>query len=127
MHLTIFGTGYVGLVHAAVMAEGGHDVLCVDIDEEKIARLRRGEVPIFEPGLERLVADNLAAGRLGFTTDAAEGVRHGRIVFIAVGTPPDEDGSADLRHVLAVAESVGAHMSAPTIVVMTCPPQNPSP
>jgi len=117
VHITVFGTGYVGLVHAAVMAERGHNVLCVDIDEEKIARLKRGEITIFEPGLERLVADNLAAGRLGFTTDSAEGVRHGRVIFIAVGTPPDEDGSADLRHVLAVAESIGAHMSAPAIVV----------
>ncbi|TWG93780.1 UDPglucose 6-dehydrogenase [Mesorhizobium sp. J18] len=117
MNITIFGTGYVGLVHAAVMAEAGHEVVCVDIDADKIARLKHGEVPIFEPGLERLVADNLAAGRLGFTTDAAEGIRHGRIIFIAVGTPPDDDGSADLRHVLAVAESIGAHMAAPAIVV----------
>ena len=96
MRITVFGTGYVGLVQGAVLAEVGHDVLCVDIDAEKIEGLKAGRIPIYEPGLEDIVRKNHAEGRLGFTTDAAEGVAHGRIVFIAVGTPPDEDGSADL-------------------------------
>ncbi|MFN9737597.1 MAG: UDP-glucose dehydrogenase family protein [Pseudomonadota bacterium] len=117
MQVTIFGTGYVGLVTGTCLAEVGNDVVCVDIDASKIERLDRGEVPIFEPGLDDLVAANRAAGRLRFTTDAAAAVAHGRIVFIAVGTPPDEDGSADLSHVLAVAHTIGRHLSRHTVVV----------
>ncbi|EHK54124.1 UDP-glucose dehydrogenase family protein [Allomesorhizobium alhagi] len=117
MKITIFGTGYVGLVQAAVMAESGYDVVCVDVDAAKIARLACGEMPIFEPGLERLVRDNHAAGRLHFTTDAAEGVLHATIQFIAVGTPPDEDGSADLNNVLAVGKAIAATMDGHRIVV----------
>ena len=101
--VTIFGTGYVGLVTGACLAEVGHDVVCVDIDAAKIDGLNAGRMPIYEPGLEAMVAANKAAGRLRFTTDASAAVRHAEIIFIAVGTPPDDDGSADLRHVLAVA------------------------
>jgi len=118
LKITIFGTGYVGLVQAAVFAESGYDVVCVDVDEAKIARLGQGDISIFEPGLERLVRENHAAGRLRFTTDALQGVRHARIQFIAVGTPPDEDGSADLKHVLAVARTIAAHMDGHRIVVV---------
>jgi UDPglucose 6-dehydrogenase len=118
MLVTIFGTGYVGLVQAAVLAEAGHDVLCVDVDPAKIERLRAGEVPIYEPGLEQLVRQNSAAGRLTFTTDAREGVAFAGVQFIAVGTPPDEDGSADLRYVLAVADTIAAHMEDGKIVVV---------
>jgi len=117
MKITIFGSGYVGLVTGACLAEVGNDVLCVDIDENKIARLQKGEIPIYEPGLEKLVTKNVAAGRLIFSTDIAAGVAHGLFQFIAVGTPPDEDGSADLQHVLAVAESIGSHMENYRIVV----------
>ncbi|PZN28529.1 MAG: UDP-glucose 6-dehydrogenase [Proteobacteria bacterium] len=117
MRLTIFGSGYVGLVTGACFAEAGNNVLCVDVDERKIAMLRRGESPIYEPGLEELLKKNLAAGRLNFSSDPAEGVAHGLFQFIAVGTPPDEDGSADLRHVLAVAESIGTHMTEYRTVV----------
>ena len=117
MKITVFGTGYVGLVQGAVLAEVGHDVLCVDVDEAKIAGLRAGRIPIYEPGLEEIVRKNHAEGRLGFTTDAAEGVAHGRIQFIAVGTPPDEDGSADLQYVLGVAGAIADHMEEPRIVV----------
>jgi UDPglucose 6-dehydrogenase len=117
MRITIFGTGYVGLVTGACLAEVGNDVLCVDIDEAKVAGLARGIVPIHEPGLEDLVRANHAAGRLRFTTDAATAVDHGEILFIAVGTPPDEDGSADLRHVLDVARSIGRYLARPTVIV----------
>lgn len=117
MQIAIFGTGYVGLVLAATMSDVGHDVTCVDVDAEKIAGLKRGEVPIYEPGLEGLVRDNQDAGRLSFTTDPAVGVASASIIFIAVGTPPDEDGSADLRHVLSVAEMVGAFMREPKIII----------
>jgi UDPglucose 6-dehydrogenase len=117
MRITVFGTGYVGLVQGAVLAEVGHDVLCVDVDEAKVARLKAGQVPIYEPGLEELVRKNHAAGRLGFTTDAAEGVAHGRIQFIAVGTPPDEDGSADMSYVMAVAATIAEHMAEPKVIV----------
>ncbi|MFN2350012.1 MAG: UDP-glucose/GDP-mannose dehydrogenase family protein [Thioalkalivibrio sp.] len=117
MKVTIYGSGYVGLVTGACLAEVGNHVLCVDIDQDKIARLNRGEIPIYEPGLEAMVADNVHSGRLAFTTDAAEGVRHGLFQFIAVGTPPDEDGSADLRHVLTVARTVAEHMDEYRIVV----------
>ena len=117
MKVTVFGVGYVGLVQAAVLAEVGHDVVCVDVDAGKVEGLKQGRIPIFEPGLEPLVKDNLAAGRLRFTTDAAEGVGHGAIQFIAVGTPPDEDGSADLKYVLAVAGAIAAHMDDPRVVI----------
>ncbi len=117
MRITIFGTGYVGLVTGTCLAEVGNDVVCVDVDEGKIARLERGEIPIFEPGLEPLVRENHAAGRLRFTTDAAAAIAHGRVIFIAVGTPPDEDGSADLSHVLAVARTIGRTLSGHAVIV----------
>ena len=117
MKVTVFGSGYVGLVTGACFAEAGNHVVCVDIDAGKVARLKAGEIPIYEPGLDALVKRNVADGRLKFTTDAAEGVRHGLFQFIAVGTPPDEDGSADLTHVLAVAETIGRHMTEYRIVV----------
>jgi len=117
MRITIFGTGYVGLVTGACFAEVGNDVVCVDVDAAKIERLNRGEIPIFEPGLEAIVLRNREAGRLQFTTDAAAGVDHGEFQFIAVGTPPDEDGSADLKYVLAVADTIAAHMQDEKIVV----------
>ena len=117
MRLTIFGSGYVGLVTGACMAETGNHVVCVDIDKAKIDRLNNGDVPIYEPGLDDYISRNVAAGRLEFTTDVAKAVDHGLFQFVAVGTPPDEDGSADLQHVLAVARSIGAHMSEYRIVV----------
>ena len=117
MKVTVFGIGYVGLVQGAVLAEVGHDVMCVDVDQAKVERLKQGQIPIYEPGLESLVRENAAAGRLSFTTDAAEAVRHGTVQFIAVGTPPDEDGSADLKYVLAVAETVATHMESHQTVV----------
>jgi UDPglucose 6-dehydrogenase len=117
MRLTIFGSGYVGLVTGACMAEMGNHVVCVDIDDKKIDRLNGGEVPIYEPGLDAYVKRNREAGRLVFTTDVQKGVDHGLFQFIAVGTPPDEDGSADLRHVLAVARSIGQHMNDYRIIV----------
>ena len=117
MRITVFGTGYVGLVQGAVLAEVGHDVLCVDVDAAKVEALNAGRIPIYEPGLEELVRKNHGAGRLSFSTDAAEGVTHGRIQFIAVGTPPDEDGSADLSYVLAVAATIAGHMAEPKVVV----------
>ena len=117
MHITVFGTGYVGLVQGSVLAEVGHDVLCVDVDAAKVEALKAGRIPIFEPGLEELVKKNHAAGRLMFTTDAATGVAHGRIQFIAVGTPPDEDGSADMQYVMAVASSIAELMTEPKVVV----------
>lgn len=117
MRVTLFGTGYVGLVTGACLAEVGNQVCCVDIDAAKIARLNRGEIPIHEPGLEDMVRANRAAGRLNFTTDGRVGVAHGEILMIAVGTPPDEDGSADLSHVLAVARTIGRHLTDPALVV----------
>lgn len=117
MRLTIFGTGYVGLVTGTCLAQSGNHVVCVDVDADKIARLERGEIPIYEPGLEAMVHDNVRAGRLSFTTDAAMAVAHGQLQFIAVGTPPDEDGSADLRHVLAVARTIAEHMDGYRLVV----------
>jgi UDPglucose 6-dehydrogenase len=117
MRLTIFGSGYVGLVTGACMAEMGNHVVCVDVDTAKIARLNEGDIPIYEPGLEAYVERNAEAGRLEFTTDVQKGVDHGLFQFIAVGTPPDEDGSADLKHVLAVARSIGEHMNDYRIVV----------
>src|SRR6188472_2662784 len=117
MRITVFGTGYVGLVQGAVLAEVGHDVLCVDVDKDKVEALKAGRIPIFEPGLEEIVKKNHAAGRLLFTTDAGEGVAHGRVQFIAVGTPPDEDGSADMRYVMAVATTIAEGMQEPKVVV----------
>lgn len=117
MNITIFGSGYVGLVTGACLAEVGNDVLCIDIDEHKIKRLLEGQIPIYEPGLEPLVRDNVRAGRLDFSTDIARGVAHGLFQFIAVGTPPDEDGSADLQYVLDVARNIGQHMDEYRIIV----------
>ena len=117
MKITLFGTGYVGLVTGTCFAEMGNSVVCVDVDRDKIDALRRGEIPIFEPGLESMVVSNAASGRLRFTTDAAEGIDHGEIIFIAVGTPSDEDGSADLKYVLAVAKTIGEHMSGRKVIV----------
>ena len=117
MRLTIFGSGYVGLVTGACMAEAGNHVVCVDIDENKIDRLNAGEVPIFEPGLNDYIQRNREAGRLEFTTDVERGVDHGLFQFISVGTPPDEDGSADLQHVLAVARTIGTHMKEYRIII----------
>ncbi|WP_440221999.1 UDP-glucose dehydrogenase family protein [Dokdonella sp. MW10] len=117
MRVTIFGTGYVGLVTGTCLAEVGNDVVCVDVDADKVARLERGEIPIFEPGLEPLVRANHVAGRLRFTTDAESAIAHAQVVFIAVGTPPDEDGSADLRHVLAVARTLGRSIGDGVVVV----------
>ncbi|NCT68050.1 MAG: UDP-glucose/GDP-mannose dehydrogenase family protein [Rhodanobacteraceae bacterium] len=117
MRVTIFGTGYVGLVTGTCLAEVGNEVVCVDVDAAKIARLQRGEIPIYEPGLEPLVRANHADGRLRFTTDAASAIAHAQIIFIAVGTPPDEDGSADLSHVLAVARTIGRTLARHVVVV----------
>ncbi|HET7308256.1 MAG TPA: UDP-glucose/GDP-mannose dehydrogenase family protein [Gammaproteobacteria bacterium] len=117
MNITIFGSGYVGLVTGACFADVGNHVLCVDVAADKVARLNRGDVPIHEPGLEKLIHRNAEAGRLKFTTDIAAGVAHGLFQFIAVGTPPDEDGSADLQYVLAVARSIGEHMRDFKLVV----------
>lgn len=117
MNVTVFGSGYVGLVTGTCLAEVGNNVVCVDIDERKIDMLNRGEIPIFEPGLEEMVHRNMQRGYLSFTTDMAKGVAHGLFQFIAVGTPPDEDGSADLRYVLSVARTVGEHMTDYRIVV----------
>lgn len=117
MKVTVFGTGYVGLVQGAALAEVGHDVICVDVDTKKIENLKKGIIPIYEPGLETLVKENFSAGRLTFTTDAKIGVNHGEVQFIAVGTPPDEDGSADLQYVLSVATTIATHMESNKIVV----------
>jgi UDPglucose 6-dehydrogenase len=117
MRVTIFGTGYVGLVSGTCLADTGNQVVCVDIDAGKIERLNRGEVPIYEPGLAPMVQRNRDAGRLQFSTDFEKGVNHGLFQIIAVGTPPDEDGSADLRHVLAVARAIGEHMQDYKIIV----------
>jgi UDPglucose 6-dehydrogenase len=117
MRVTIFGSGYVGLVTGACLADAGNHVVCVDVDAGKIERLNRGEIPIHEPGLDALVKRNAEAGRLEFTTDAARGVEHGLFQLIAVGTPPDEDGSADLRYVLSVARAIGTHMTRYCVVI----------
>jgi UDPglucose 6-dehydrogenase len=117
MHVAVIGSGYVGLVAGACFAETGNDVVCVDVDADKIARLQRNELPIYEPGLEPMVRRNQEEGRLTFTTDIGAAIRSSRVIFIAVGTPPGEDGSADLKHVLAVAREVGRHMNEPKIVV----------
>jgi UDPglucose 6-dehydrogenase len=117
MKVAVVGTGYVGLVVGACLAETGNDVVCADVDAAKIAALNAGTIPIYEPGLEPLVRRNEASGRLRFTTDVAEAVRASRVVFIAVGTPPDEDGSADLQHVLAVARTIGDNMTDAKVVI----------
>ena len=116
MKVTVFGSGYVGLVTGACLADAGNQVVCVDIDAAKVALLNSGHIPIYEPGLEAIVAGSRAAGRLSFTTDIAAGVAHGEALFIAVGTPPDETGSADLRYVLAVARSIGEHFTGFKVV-----------
>jgi UDPglucose 6-dehydrogenase len=117
MKITVVGTGYVGLVSGTCLAEVGNDVLCLDVDANKIRILNEGGIPIYEPGLEAMVARNKAAGRLRFTTSVEEAVAFGTIQFIAVGTPPDEDGSADLQYVLAAARNIGRHMSGYKVVV----------
>jgi len=113
----VVGTGYVGLVVGACLAETGNDVVCADLDKEKIAGLKKGRIPIYEPGLEPLVVRNQREGRLTFTTDVGSAVESSEVVFVAVGTPPDEDGSADLQHVLDVAKAVGQHMNSPKVVI----------
>ncbi|MDH5230145.1 MAG: UDP-glucose/GDP-mannose dehydrogenase family protein [Gammaproteobacteria bacterium] len=117
MKITIFGSGYVGLVTGACLADVGNEVICVDVDADKIANLNNGIMPIYEPGLEELVERNAHAGRLSFTTDIKQAVNHGLFQFIAVGTPPDEDGSADLQYVLAVANSIGTHMQDYKVII----------
>jgi UDPglucose 6-dehydrogenase len=117
MRITIFGSGYVGLVTGACLADAGNTVVCVDVDARKIDLLKRGEIPIHEPGLDAVVKRNFDAGRLSFTTDAKVGVDHGQFQIIAVGTPPDEDGSADLRYVLAVANTIGEHMTEYKVII----------
>ena len=117
MKITMIGTGYVGLVTGACFAEVGNHVMCLDLDAEKIRILNEGGIPIHEPGLAELVQRNRAAGRLSFTTDVKQAVEFGALQFIAVGTPPDEDGSADLKHVVAAARSIGRHMPAHRVVV----------
>ena len=117
MKVTVVGTGYVGLVTGACLADVGHEVLCIDLDQSKIDRLNQGEIPIHEPGLEAVVQRNKADGRLTFSTSPADGTRFGDVLMIAVGTPPDEDGSADLTHVLAAAKSIGQHLERYAVVV----------
>lgn len=117
MKVTVVGTGYVGLVTGACLAQVGNQVLCVDVDADKVAGLQTGDVPIHEPDLPAMVQEGIAGGRLRFTTEVAEGITHGDFLFIAVGTPPDEDGSADLRHVLAVAGDIGRHLQRPVTVI----------
>lgn len=117
MRITVFGTGYVGLVTGTCFADEGNQVICVDIDEQKISALNNGEIPIFEPGLEELVERNTQAGRLEFTTDMEKGVSHGEVIFIAVGTPEKDDGSADLGYVNEVAKSIGTHLNKYSVVV----------
>ncbi|HEX9580576.1 MAG TPA: UDP-glucose/GDP-mannose dehydrogenase family protein [Gemmatimonadales bacterium] len=117
MNVAVVGTGYVGLVVGACLAETGNDVVCADVSEAKIEALRANRLPIYEPGLEPLVTRNQADGRLRFTTDVPEAIRFAEVIFVAVGTPPDEDGSADLQHVLSVARTIGEHMNGPKIVI----------
>src|SRR6185437_2874000 len=117
MKVTIFGTGYVGLVTGACLAEMGNHVLCVDVDAAKVERLRHGDIPIYEPGLESIVRRNHAEGLLDFTTGAEAAIAHGELLFIAVGTPPDEDGSADLKYVQEVARTIGRHLDRYAVVV----------
>jgi UDPglucose 6-dehydrogenase len=115
--ITVIGTGYVGLVVGACLAETGNDVICADVDQKKIDGLKQNVLPIYEPGLEEYVERNQGAGRLTFTTDVPVAIRDAEVIFIAVGTPPDEDGSADLKHVLAVADSIGKHAAREVVVV----------
>ena len=110
MRVAIFGSGYVGLVQAAVLSDAGHNVCCIDVDEERVEQLKNGVVPIYEPGLEKLVAENSFAGRLTFTTSAEHELNRSDVIFIAVGTPQDQDGSADLNYVLAVASEIGKYI-----------------
>ncbi|MGQ0814196.1 MAG: UDP-glucose dehydrogenase family protein [Gemmatimonadota bacterium] len=117
MRIAVIGTGYVGLVAGACLAETGIEVFCVDIDQRKVARLQRGEIPIYEPGLEPLLKRNVEDRRLTFTTDIVTAIRESEVIFIAVGTPPDEDGSADLKHVLDVAAKIGEHMNGEKVVI----------
>ncbi len=117
MKVTVFGIGYVGLVQATILASVGHDVVCVDVDEAKVEALKKGIVPIYEPGLTPLVKETYKSGLLNFTTDAEMGVHHGQMQFIAVGTPPDEDGSADLKYVLAVAKTIATFMTESKIII----------
>jgi UDPglucose 6-dehydrogenase len=117
MKVSIFGTGYVGLVTGACLADMGHDVICVDVDQSKVAKLNQGVIPIYEPGLETIVKHNFEAGNLRFTTNAEDAIAHAKLQFIAVGTPPDEDGSADLQYVLKVAETIATHMTSEKIVI----------
>ncbi|MEP7260851.1 MAG: UDP-glucose/GDP-mannose dehydrogenase family protein [Usitatibacter sp.] len=117
MKVSIIGTGYVGLVTGACLADVGNHVLCLDLDEKKIAKLKGGEMPIFEPGLKEIVTASVASGRLAFTTDPAESARYAKLQFIAVGTPPGEDGSADLQYVLAAARNIAKYMDGPRVVV----------
>src|SRR5690606_5305117 len=117
MKVSVVGTGYVGLVTGACLADSGHEVLCIDTDQIKVDRLREGHIPIYEPGLEGIVATNVEAGRLRFSLSAEEAVAFGEVIVIAVGTPPDEDGSADLSHVLAVAGAIGQHIQDYRVVV----------
>ena len=117
MKITIFGSGYVGLVTGACLADVGHEVMCADIDEAKVAKLNEGEIPIYEPGLSALISANVSAARLSFTTDMAKAVSHGSVLFVAVGTPSDVDGSADLKQVLAVARTIGDNISDYKVVV----------
>src|ERR1700758_5469891 len=117
MNLTIIGSGYVGLVTGACLADVGNDVLCLDVDKAKIDKLLRGEIPIYEPGLQAVVHANVAAGRLAFTTDPERAALYAKVQMIAVGTPPGEDGSADLQYVLAAARNIAQHMDGPRVVV----------
>jgi UDPglucose 6-dehydrogenase len=117
MKVAVVGSGYVGLVTGACLAETGNEVVCADIDQRKIERLKQNDIPIYEPGLEEIVRRNQAEGRLSFTTDVGHAVEQARVVFIAVGTPPGEDGSADLQHVLSVARTIGKHLNGPKVVV----------
>ena len=117
MKLTIFGSGYVGLVTGACLADVGHEVLCVDLDQSKVDGLKKGIVPIHEPGLDKKIISNIEEGRIDFTTDAVAAIAHADVIFTAVGTPPDDDGSADLSAVRAVSKTVGQHMTCPKLVI----------
>src|SRR3954469_9521345 len=117
MNITVIGTGYVGLVVGACLAETGNNVICADLDKAKIDGLKQNVLPIYEPGLDDYVERNQTSGRIVFTTDVPSAVASADVVFIAVGTPPDEDGSADLRHVLSVADTIGKHMTRELVVV----------
>ena len=117
MKVTVYGSGYVGLVTGSLLADVGNEVLCVDVDEQKVADLKKGIIPIYEPGLEDVITRNVEAKRLDFTTDKDQAVAHSEMQFIAVGTPPDEDGSADMQYVAAVAKTIGERMTERKLVV----------